>query len=195
MDKQEHLKGSATNGEFLGGLYSLFSAEAGRQIYDAQVAVTAQIRARLTDLDVLDTDDITFTLNEYNEVDSLGIGLQSVRISVERDGTELKLEGDMLNPTIGVVAEDMVQRETTNVVAAFPVDPDTTEVLTALSENGVSVRKNDHENLAEGETVRVNHGSNARLVVQAATFKAGKYESTDEKVQPGVYWCGYVRLG
>ncbi|MBI5411684.1 hypothetical protein HZA43_00740 [Candidatus Peregrinibacteria bacterium] len=137
-------------------------------------------------------------LNAWNEK---GYGLQSMSVMARAQGNPLRLPGEWKDPTIGIVAPDMLDAPGEYGIADFDIDAGKTEECHVLSPGGIlleSVIKGKHPdrppNLLSFGRTTVAYGPDQamRAFVELAKGSEGPRQKIEAVLKSGVYVCRFL---
>ena len=163
--------------EIYGFMEEVLTLPAARELRMARDTVTNWVRRRLEAIGRDNHDSVALIHNPWNQD---GFGLESIALQVVRHGypdpQAVRLEGEAQDPTIGVIAPDIIEGDSFWTLTGFPVDEGRSEVITALSPN-LGMDNAGQRSLMEmidevpsvlpvGESLRIDGPNSVRTLVQ-----------------------------
>lgn len=144
-------------------------------------------------------DQVELGLNAYNR--SLGLGIQSVAISLRAGEHVLLGDNEYQDPTVGFIANGLLGDNVKSAVVGFPVNEGNTEVVMAATD-GLMLDSSSAEELyngevgiaLQGEAVHIDGPENARTILEVAAEVSLDPKAIRAEIHnAGVYICEYIR--
>lgn len=154
------------------------------------------LRRRLQVLDVGKDDTVLLTLNPFNELN--GLGIQSISVTTQKviygSPKEVRPENEWKPPTIGIVADGMLNKSFKMGEARFNVNRGRGELIYCCSEDLRIDGEKDGEirPLQQGESILVEGPNAVRTYLQ---MESASPEQVREAVNHGVYICCFTNIG